>query len=360
MIRRLLRSGFTLIELLVVIAIIAILIGLLVPAVQKVREAAARTQCENNLKQIALASLNYESTYKVLPPGGLLSPNAVNANQQYVYNVDGFRGPYTGTLAFLLPYVEQNNVYKQLNPDLFRFNTTAGAWAYNTPPYDFQSGVPANLVNGTGYPQVCNTFIPTFVCPSDSPDQQVAAAYPNGGVIDAYWTESGSIWIDYVADNAGYGNWGHNLGPSNYIGNAGYLGNDASAARNIYCGPYYRSSKTRILGILDGTSNTIGFGETLAGNDVSRDFRLSWMGAGSMPTAWGLRSGGTSDNTQPNFVDWYMFSSNHTGIVQFAFCDGSVRPITNSVGRTGTGYNAYIASSGMKDGVVFDYGLLGQ
>src|SRR5262249_43597895 len=151
----------------------------------------------NNLKQIALAALNYESTYKVLPPGGLVSPNSVNVNPQYVSGPP-YAGPYTGALAFLLPYVEQGNVYNKLDPGLFKFGTTTGAWAYNTPPFDFNSGV--TPTNGTGYPQVCNSFIPTFVCPSDNADQSVSATYPNGGIIDAYWTEQGSIWIDFVAD----------------------------------------------------------------------------------------------------------------------------------------------------------------
>src|SRR5215813_3042765 len=97
------RQAFTLIELLVVIAIIAILIGLLVPAVQKVRDASARTQCLNNLKQISLAALNYESTYKRLPPGALISANA--QTQGYTQGPPN-AGPYTGVLAFLLPYVE--------------------------------------------------------------------------------------------------------------------------------------------------------------------------------------------------------------------------------------------------------------
>jgi len=351
MFRRLLRSGFTLIELLVVIAIIAILIGLLVPAVQKVREAAARTQCENNLKQIALAALNYESTYKRLPPGGNVSPNSVNQNPQYNLGPP-YAGPYTGCLAYLLPYVEQSTVYNRLDPNLFKYNTTAGAWAYNTPPWDFQSGVPGQYVNGTGYNQVCSAFISTFVCPSDSADQAVTVDYPNGGIIDGYWTEGGSIWIDYVADKPAYPTFGSNLGPSNYIANAGYLGQDASAQ---YCGPYYRSSKTKILTIKDGTSNTIGFGETFAGNGGyganGRDFRLSWMGSGSMPTAWGLPNA--------NGAAWYQYSSNHTGVVQFAFCDGSVRPIT--AGQTaGAGRTLFIYASGMSDGQVIDFTQLGQ
>jgi prepilin-type N-terminal cleavage/methylation domain-containing protein len=94
------RFGFTLIELLVVIAIIAVLIGLLVPAVQKVREAANRMQCSNNLKQIGLASLSYESSNGVLPPGTLGGTQAT-----------GFwGGQSTGTMYFLLPFIEQEAV----------------------------------------------------------------------------------------------------------------------------------------------------------------------------------------------------------------------------------------------------------
>ncbi len=132
MIRSKQRSAFTLIELLVVIAIIAILIGLLLPAVQKVRDAAARASCSNNLKQIALSALNYESAIGSLPPGFTM-PSRI------------------GTLPYLLPYVEGGNIYNMINPKLF--NGTSGG----------------NYIGaGASTFQAAKSVVKSFLCPADN------------------------------------------------------------------------------------------------------------------------------------------------------------------------------------------------
>jgi prepilin-type N-terminal cleavage/methylation domain-containing protein/prepilin-type processing-associated H-X9-DG protein len=356
MVPRLRKRAFTLIELLVVIAIIGILIALLLPAVQKIREAAARMSCSNNLHQISLASMNYESAYGVLPPGINVSPNSRSGNNSAYTIGPPYDGPYIGILVYLLPYMEQSPEYNLIPPDNFVFGTTRGAWAYSTAPYDFQVNPKASwfpTLNGTGIaPWAQNVRIKSYECPSDNLYQSVD---PNaGGPIDAYWVESGHFFIDYVYDMPGFG---HEVGRTNYMANAGYLGpgdglkGTALATAQKYIGPYYQNSKTKITSMGDGTSNTLAFGETLAGPDAgARSFVVTWPGAAGMPTAYGLRPTGGPWN----------FSSRHTAVVNFGFCDGSVRPISKSVGNAGAGYNAFIAAGGMNDGVVFDYSLLGQ
>jgi prepilin-type N-terminal cleavage/methylation domain-containing protein len=162
------RGGaFTLIELLVVIAIIAILIGLLLPAVQKVREAAARSQCSNNLKQMSLAVANYDSTYQKIPPAWTCGGTPGTSSNC------GTTGPYGAVHFYLLPYIEQNNIY-------------------------VASGTNQGVnVNGNG---VYNTPIKTYVCPSDA---SIWSSYPNGGTNYAF-----NLMV-FGSKGGGWG-WNHN------------------------------------------------------------------------------------------------------------------------------------------------------
>jgi len=352
MVHRILRRAFTLIELLVVIAIIGILIALLLPAVQKIREAAARMSCANNLKQINLAAQNYENQWLTLPPGINVSPKSVSGGWTLGPPI---AGPYTGCLTYLLPYVEATAIYNQIDPSYFDPNTKLQAWAYGTPPNDYNCGV--SQVNGTGIvfwadnqtlpgqkPTAWGgnnvhqgTKIKTYECPSDN-----GYVTLSGGPVDAMWVDaSGGMWIDYLYDVPGFG---HEVGRTNYVANAGYDG----MANTTYQGPYQNNSHTKMTDIKDGTSQTIGFGESLLGVAKGpRDFVMMWPGSGTMATAWGL--------PQDNAVQWYNYSSKHNGYVQFGFCDGSVRAIAK-----GSNNQAFFNASGMWEGNVIDWSLLGQ
>ncbi|MFL5242542.1 MAG: DUF1559 domain-containing protein [Gemmataceae bacterium] len=385
---RLRKKGFTLIELLVVIAIIAILIGLLVPAVQKVREAANRMSCTNNLHQIALAAHNYQATLSRLPPGVIISPNAYNYNDpppagNVVFGAP-FSGPYTGCLVFLLPYIEQDNIYKQIDQSLFDPNGTAGAWAYN----GNGPGGPFSNSNKTSLPPYTLNKIKTYECPSDNLyNPMTVGGSGDAGVIDAFWVEGGYQWTDYQSISDTYNGPltdSRNTGGSSYIASAGAMGDDPSGpgrgspnaeAWNFslaqYRGPFTRNSTNKITDCTDGTSNTIGFGETLASVNIGgRDFRLSWFGAGCL--------GGRRDVGDPS--NRTSFSSRHTAVVNFGFMDGSVRAIkktgpwiTNNYvwGReddsssnppqswttsaTNSHWLAFMSALGMQDGTVTDW-----
>ena len=349
------RHGFTLIELLVVIAIIAILIGLLLPAVQKVREAAARMTCSNNLKQICLASHNYESANGVLPPGQL----GTFAGSGSVFN-----GQCAGSLFFLLPYIEQDNVFKQYKG---QYNLT-DYYAFPPSGYQWWSANPDFSMSFTK--------IKTFRCPSD-PNPGPASS-TNGAIIlimpDPNSPGTNACTYGWFVSGNQY-----DLGLTNYTGVAGALGDNVHTASpsdgpgiNLqkYRGLYYNRSKTKLAAIADGTSNTLAFGEALgkipsAPNDFGG---LSWMGIGSMPTKFGMHngmattgSGGSSGNVPLGF------GSMHTGgMVLFAMGDGSVRGVRpgNSGTRNplpaGGDWLVFQQMSGAIDGDVYNSSQIGN
>lgn len=203
--------AFTLIELLVVIAIIAILIALLIPAVQKVREAAARTQCTNNLKQIGLSVHNYESEFRCLPP---------SYRGQSIGGAPGYYDLW-GTLALLTPYLEQTAVYNSIDLNLTMYQLTS--------PWGIQA------------PQAVQTLVPTFVCPSDLMTSVCSNAYAIPGDLQPT-------------------NYAFCLGSGTTKGRTNWLGSPWDAD-----GTFYAQSKVRLTDILDGTSNTVGASERLLG-----------------------------------------------------------------------------------------------
>ena len=333
MIRRFVRRGFTLIELLVVIAIIAVLIGLLLPAVQKVREAANRMSCQNNLKQVALAAHNYESTHSKLPPGWYgPTPTAKDSGFAWTYQ-------HVGLLSFLLPYIEQENVYKlmqvQWDPNL----PIAGNPGV-PPGNNWWGGLPAPF--GPANFNAAQTRIKNLICPSDNPYESVTGTFVT--LHSAFNTLTGG----YLPNNTG-NNGGQVLGRTNYVGVNGILAGSLLGAPAAFQQRYGPQANTYgfFVGMLtnrgeltlgqataqDGTANTLFIGESLGGTaQGQRDFSYSWMGCGALPMYWGL--GTTRPPADPTAAQWYRFSSKHTGIVQFAMGDGSVKGVKH--GQTTT------------------------
>jgi prepilin-type N-terminal cleavage/methylation domain-containing protein len=215
------RSAFTLIELLVVIAIIAILIGLLLPAVQKVREAAARLQCSNNLKQIGLALHNYHDSHKAFPFGK--GPSYANGASYARWSVH----------SQILPYVEQDNLYKMLD-----FNFPPNTPGMAGPVINF---MPA-FTNPNGKNAQCTLQVPLFLCPSDG-----------APIVDSW---------------PGQNNYVGCTGAMEMCDNTESVPSDADPADVQRVGLLYFISKVRITDIPDGASNTALFSEHLRGGGV--------------------------------------------------------------------------------------------
>lgn len=341
------RNAFTLIELLVVIAIIGVLIGLLLPAVQKVREAANRMTCANNLKQIALACHNYESTNGMLPYG----KNRVS---------------FVGPLTLILPYVEQGNIFNQIDPNVLKIQPSTVSATNNTiwPNWNF----PAVY-------SVSRNRVKTYECPSDQPYQvSTAPSGANQGIV-FYRIRTGSaiggISAGFILASD-FVNAGGLPGLTNYVPSAGTAGFwDPAAVTNTVLafyqardGVFSDEQQIRIGGISDGTSNTLMFGEYIGkfdnGYTGQRLYVMSWMGADGFPAYFSMRQ----------TPDYDSYASMHPSIVNFAFSDGSVRslrpptPIPPSgaaiVARTNPSWDTLQSLAGRGDGDAIKSDLIGN
>jgi prepilin-type N-terminal cleavage/methylation domain-containing protein/prepilin-type processing-associated H-X9-DG protein len=305
------RNGFTLIELLVVIAIIAILIGLLLPAVQKVREAAARAKCQNNLKQLGLGCHNYESAFQILPPGftqdRIPLPN----------------GPFQGhsVFYFLLPFIEQEPLFRSMDQN-----------------------VPLNNRSNSPTGGRAAAVIPIFLCPTD--------ALPNAAIP---YPETGTP-VEFYGGTSYRANGGSRPIFATSSTNDGVFMCTGAAARKAANAP--AGIQVRFAGIYDGLSSTILFGELFHFDRNFDTFTAAGWNSGSRITGWSRWYPAGGDNGLGNIMAgafapinyrtpwefgqpgaptsqnaWFVFQdmrlssfgSGHTGGANFCFADGSVQ-----------------------------------
>jgi prepilin-type N-terminal cleavage/methylation domain-containing protein/prepilin-type processing-associated H-X9-DG protein len=300
-----LRPGFSLIELLVVIAIIGILIGILLPAVQMIRETAARLQCQNKLKQFGLAMHNYHDTRGAFPPGSAFLPGSSWANLDWNAN----KGTW---LIFALPYIEEDNFYKQIpNHDTPHFDSIGAA---------VQAGV------------LPRALAAKLRCPSDGYEPQ-----------GPYSNYVGSLGPQCVDDKCGYTpfaqycdqpGWGWGPSDEDEPNQAGVRG---MFSRFSY--------QVRMAECTDGTSNTLLLGESLPSTNAHMLFGWytsygSQLSTTIIPinypiseydTSWcGSASAGPAHSRFNNNVAW-GFRSRHRGGANFTFVDGSVHFLKQSI-----------------------------
>jgi prepilin-type N-terminal cleavage/methylation domain-containing protein/prepilin-type processing-associated H-X9-DG protein len=336
------RRGFTLIELLVVIAIIAVLIGLLLPAVQKVREAAARATCQNNLKQMGLALHNFNTNKNKFPAAVIHSGRAA-----YLPAYNGPEANYTGQspLAYnhsgfvaLLPFIEQDAIFSRYN-----YGAASTAATNGLTPATTDAGPPPLAGRAAAYAvnlQVANQAIKIYTCPSDedpAPEFQVLT------------TEGALRRSNYLFNTGTQTETGAGPGMSAAYPYASFPKMDATGN---FRGAFGEGGAANVGRMKDGSSNTIAIGESKQIHTVAQAGPFWGVGAaGNGPNHSGAvmgisvpltspliqqylpngKAGPCADNAQAQCQFPGGFGSFHSGVTNFVFCDGSVRSISDGV-----------------------------
>ncbi|GDX90857.1 prepilin-type N-terminal cleavage/methylation domain-containing protein [Planctomycetia bacterium] len=342
------REGFTLIELLVVIAIIAILVSLLLPAVQQARESARRTQCKNNLKQLGLAVHSFEGTYRKLPPGQIFDVQSYT-DFDLMNNLT-----LVGTMPYLLPFMEQEAVYRP-----FAGNLKMDARDFQTNSAD---PMKQNYYTYAAVNAVTSVQIPGLLCPSDNP----ASALKPGSTDYTLWmirTAGGPRYGGFVMNDENPDPVASKHALTSYMGCAGRLTASADElgipstspdykAINDYEGLFRMNMQKRFADVRDGLSNTVMFGEVTGAfmdgyRGTGRIRSFSWL-VGPMGMHYAAKSlaGIPYGGTRPTLEDG-KFSSRHAGIVQYTLGDGSVRALSTS-----TDADILLRLGGIADGQV--------